>query len=208
MTDVSLRAVFEIALPLFLIMDPIGNAAMCLPMLSKYTPHQQRRILLRELLIALGIIFLFHYLGEWLLGVLNIHQSTLRLSGGFILFLIAIKMVFPTTGEGLVDPDQEPFIVPIAIPFIAGPSLLAAVMLYAHRAQTTHPGMVGSPSVLLGIVAAWAATVIIMMSAPGLMRYLGNRGMRAAERLMGLILVFLAVQMLEDGIKMFLTSLD
>jgi len=202
--DISLRAIFEIALPLFLIMDPIGNAAICLPMLSEHSPTRQRRILLRELVFALIIIFMFHYLGEWLLAVLNIHQSTLRLSGGIILFMIAIKMVFPQAGESVVEVDRDPFIVPIAVPLIAGPSLLAAVMLYAHRAQSTHPGPLGSPNVLLGIIAAWCITFVIMMSAPSLLKYLGKRGMRAAERLMGLILVFLAVQMLEDGVKMYL----
>ncbi|GFM37542.1 MarC family protein [Desulfovibrio psychrotolerans] len=205
MEGTSLRAIFEIALPLFLIMDPIGNAAMCLPMLSEHSPRKQQRILMRELLFALVIIFMFHYLGEWLLGILNIHQSTLRLSGGFILFMIAIKMVFPQS-EGVTELDRDPFIVPIAVPLIAGPSLLAAVMLYAHKAQSTHPGWVGSPNVLLGILAAWSAAFVIMLSAPALIKYLGKRGMRAAERLMGLILVFLAVQMLEDGVRMFIES--
>lgn len=203
--QLSMQAIFEIALPLFLIMDPIGNAAVCLPMLNEHSLERQRRILFRELIFALIIIFVFHYFGEWLLGVLNIHQSTLRLSGGIILFIIAMKMVFPQAGESVVELDRDPFIVPIAVPLIAGPSALAAVMLYAHRAQGQH-GWIGSPEVLLGILAAWGATFLIMMSAPSLLKYLGKRGMRAAERLMGLILVFLAVQMLEDGISMYLKT--
>lgn len=207
MEGISLQAVFEIALPLFLIMDPIGNAALCLPMLSEHSPDRQRRILMRELIFALIIIFIFHYFGEWLLGVLSIHQSTLRLSGGIILFMIAIKMVFPQAGESVVEVDRDPFIVPIAVPLIAGPSALAAVMLYAHRAAQDSHGWIGSPEVLLGIVSAWVATFVIMMSSPSLLKYLGKRGMRAAERLMGLILVFLAVQMLEDGVMMYVGTL-
>ncbi len=204
MNELSFRNVFEIALPLFLIMDPLGNAAVCIGMLKGSTPRVMRSILLRELCIALGVIFLFYYLGDAMLALLDIRPSTLRLAGGMILLIISIKMIFPRD-EGYVEQAQDPFIVPIAIPLIAGPSLLAAVMLYARKAETPFPG---SSSVLLGIISAWLLTAVIMLFTPELARILGKRGMRAAERLMGLILVLLAVQMLENGLMFFIQNLS
>lgn len=194
-------AVFEIALPLFLIMDPVGNASICLALLRDYEPRRQRRVILRELLFALAIVFLFYFIGEGLLGALEIEQSTLRVAGGVILFIISLKMVFPRDGEEVEPPVRDPFIVPIAVPLIAGPSLLATVMVFARRA----PG--GGALVLLAILAAWAGTAVIMLVAPALTRVLGARGMRAAVRLMGLVLILMAVQMLEDGVRLFLLSL-
>ncbi len=197
----TLRAVLEVALPLFLIMDPVGNAAVCMTLLGGYGPARQRAIILRELCFALGITVLFFFLGEGLLGFLDIGPSTLRLAGGVILFIISLKMVYPPRepdGDAL---EQDPFLVPIAVPLIAGPSLLAAVMLFAHQAG----GKGGA--VLAGIGLAWAATAAILLASPVLTRVLGPRGLRAAVRLMGLILVLLAVQMLEDGVRLFLGSL-
>lgn len=191
--------IITLSLPLFLIMDPIGNAAMCIGMLKDYTPRRQRRILLRELLIALAIILLFQFVGEGLLELLDIRQSTLRVAGGILLFIISLKMVFPPAESGGEEQEKDPFIVPIAIPFVAGPSLLAAVMLYSHREPQS---LVLSGS----IVVAWLASTAIMLSAPSLTRILGKRGLRAAERLMGMILIFLSIQMLEDGIRLFIDS--
>ncbi len=191
--------IFEIAFPLFLIMDPLGNLPVCLSMLKEFSPQRQRRILLRELLFALGIIILFMYLGAGLMKVLNIHQSTLRIAGGVILFIISMKMIFPKPESNGTEAEKDPFIVPIAVPLFAGPSLLAAVMVYGSRDNADM-------SVLTGVMAAWAATFIIMMTGPTLARLLGRRGLRACERLMGLILILLAVQMLEDGIAFYINN--
>jgi multiple antibiotic resistance protein len=200
MQQLSLQAVLEIAFPLFLIMDPIGNGVVCLTVLKDFPARRQRAIILRELVFALVIIVLFMYLGEGLLGLLDIHQSTLRMAGGVILFIISMKMVFPQSDDALSDPHlKDPFIVPIAVPFVAGPSCLAAVMVYAHR---------DSHAVLLpAIGAAWAATLAFMLLAPALTRVLGAKGMRAMERLMGLVLILMSFQMLEDGIRLFIASL-
>ncbi len=200
MSQFSLQAVLEIAFPLFLIMDPVGNGMMCLTVLSGHSPRRQRAIIVRELCFALAVIVLFMYLGDGLLGLLDIHQSTLRMAGGVILFIISMKMVFPHAEEGLTDPHlSDPFIVPIAVPFIAGPSCLAAVMVYAHR----DPQAVLLPA----IGGAWAATLAVMLLAPAMTRVLGKRGMRAMERLMGLVLILMSFQMLEDGIRLFIASL-
>ncbi|WP_027721317.1 MarC family protein [Maridesulfovibrio zosterae] len=193
----SLNAIFEIAFPLFLIMDPLGNLPVCLSMLKEFTPSQQRKILFRELLFALGIIILFMYLGAGLMKMLSIHQSTLRIAGGVILFIISMKMIFPKPDISSTEVEKDPFIVPIAVPLFAGPSLLAAVMVYGSRGDTDL-------KVLTGTMLAWGMTFIIMMTGPTLSRILGKRGLRACERLMGLILILLAVQMLEDGIAYYI----
>ncbi|WP_320171013.1 MarC family protein [Maridesulfovibrio sp.] len=192
--------VFEIAFPLFLIMDPLGNLPVCLSMLKDFSPRRQRRILLRELLFALFITVLFMYLGAGLMNVLNIHQSTLRIAGGVILFIISMKMIFPKTDGNATEAEKDPFIVPIAVPLFAGPSLLAAVMVYGSRGD-------GNLTVLSGVLLAWGASVIIMLTGPALARLLGQRGLRACERLMGLILILLSVQMLEDGIAYYINHL-
>jgi multiple antibiotic resistance protein len=200
MEALSFTTIFEIALPLFLIMDPVGNAVICVALLREFPPARQRRIILRELVIALLIALIFTYLGEFLLSLLDIRPSALRIAGGVILLIISLKMVYPLKEDHPDEVDRDPFIVPIAVPFIAGPSLLAAVMLYAHREG-------GGPTVPLAVLLAWTATAVIMLFAPNLKRSLGPRGLRAAERLMGLILIFLSIQMMEDGVRMFLASL-
>jgi multiple antibiotic resistance protein len=181
-------------------MDPIANSATCLAILKGYSPPKQRRIIFRELVIALVLIVLFQVLGKWLLELLAIHQSTLRVAGGLILFIISLKLIFPEDQGPVGGDDKDPFIVPIATPFIAGPSLLAAVMLYAHREER-------QAVLFLAVFVAWLGSLGIMLSAPSLQRILGKRGIKAAERLMGLILILVAVQMLEDGVRLFVESM-
>jgi multiple antibiotic resistance protein len=194
------RTMFELILPLFLIMDPVGNSASCQPILRNYTSRQQRGILLRELGFALVLMVLFQFLGDWLLKYLDLQRSTLSLAGGVILFLISLKMIFPEEHGSLGAHERDPFIVPIATPFVAGPSLLAAIMLYSNRVEDAL--------LLLGaILIAWGVSVLIMLGFTYFQPLLGERGGRAAERLMGLILILLAVQMLEEGVRMFLASL-
>jgi len=201
MADASHSHILEMAVTFFLIMDPMGNLTPCLALLKDFPPARQRRILLRELFIALALIGFFTFLGEELLAFLGIHQSTLRLSGGVILFIISLRMIFPGIEPPQADADaRDPLIAPIATPLIAGPSLLSVVMLYAHREG-------GAPQVLTAALLAWAATAAIMLPGPAVSGVLGTRGLRAAERLMGLILILMSVQMLEDGTALFLATL-
>ncbi|WP_321402281.1 MarC family protein [Maridesulfovibrio sp.] len=199
MAAIQLSTIFEIAFPLFLIMDPLGNLPVCLSMLRDYSPSRQRKILLRELFFALGITILFMYLGAGLMKMLNIHQSTLRIAGGVILFIISMKMIFPKPESTTEDVEKDPFIVPIAVPLFAGPSLLAAVMVYGSKGDA---GL----NVLSGVLIAWGMSFAIMMTGPTMSRVLGKRGLRACERLMGLILILLSVQMLEDGVAYYINN--
>ena len=198
-TPFMFQEIFEIAFPLFLIMDPVGNSPMCLSVLKNYSPRRQRRIILRELTFALAIIILFNFMGEQLLNFLNIQLSTMKVAGGIILFIISINMVFPKEKKAEAA-EEEPFLVPIAMPLIAGPSLLTAVMLYSSK---QGQGMI----VLSSIILAWLVSLTILMSAPSLKRILGEKGIKATERLMGMLLIFMSVQMFEDGIKLFISEI-
>ncbi|GAA5187192.1 YhgN family NAAT transporter [Ferrimonas gelatinilytica] len=187
------------AVMLFLIMDPLGNMPIFLSVLRHVEPKRRRIILVRELLFALGIMLLFLYAGEAMLSFLGLRAESVSIAGGIILFLIAIRMIFPTPGgvTGL-DAGQEPFLVPLAIPLIAGPSVLAALLLLAH---TDGERMVDWSLALLG---SWALTAIILMFSNLFHRLLGERGLLASERLMGMLLVMLSVQMFLDGIAAYL----
>lgn len=189
------------ALLLFLILDPLGNIPVFLSLLKPLPAHRRRIVLVRELLIALGVLFAFLWAGRHVLELMHLRQESVSIAGGIVLFLIGIKMIFPSpegmfgdTGEG------EPFIVPLAIPMVAGPSGMAAVMLLGSQ----EPGRMGDWSLALAL--AWFATAVILFSATYLYKVLGMRVLVAIERLMGMLLVAISVQMLMDGIKAYLMA--
>lgn len=186
------------ALLLFLILDPLGNIPVFLSMLRRLTPQRQRVVLARELLIALVVLMLFLWAGKYALEVMHLRQESVAIAGGIVLFLIGIRMIFPPP-EGLMGeiPDGEPFIVPMAIPLVAGPSGMAAVMLMGSN----EPDRLGEWS--LALLIAWGATAAILFSATYLYKLLGARALTAIERLMGMLLVAISVQMLLDGLLGF-----
>ena len=191
------------AFALFLLMDPLGNVPIFISILKEIDPKRQRVIILRELLIALGIIIAFNFLGDVLLDFLHIDQSTLLIAGGIILFIISLKLVFPDKSPSHVVPsiDKEPFIVPLAVPLVAGPAVLAAVMLYAHQEENEW--------ITIGaIILAWLASTLILLSATFLKKVLGDRGLIACERLMGLLLILISVQMFLGGVHLFMLHPD
>ncbi|MHA6312967.1 MULTISPECIES: YhgN family NAAT transporter [Pantoea] len=181
-------------------MDPLGNLPIFMSVLKHLEPKRRRVVLIREMLIALIIMLLFLFTGERILAFLNLRTETVSISGGVILFLIAIKMIFPSeesSSTGL-PAGEEPFLVPLAIPLVAGPSLLATLMLLSHQypQQMTH--LVGA------LLIAWGVTVGILLLSGLFLRLLGDKGVNALERLMGLILIMLATQMFLDGIRAYL----
>jgi multiple antibiotic resistance protein len=184
---------------LFLIMDPIGNIPPFLAILKPVAPKRRRRVLLREVGFAYLILLGFLLAGDYLLAFLGLDQATISVAGGIVLFLIAIRMIFPTEG-GVVGEtfEGEPFIVPLAIPLLTGPSTLAALLLL----QRTSPGHTGA--LLIALTIAWALSASILLTSTVLYRVLRERGLAAIERLMGMLLVMIAVQMLLNGVKAFL----
>lgn len=187
----------SIALVLLLIMDPIGNISSYLSLVKELEPKRQHWIVFREMLIALGVMIFFNYLGEVIFDFLDLSETTVRLSSGVILFLIAIKILF-TAPDSLRSnlPKGEPFIFPLAVPLIAGPALMATIMLFAHLEpyQTV---------MLEAIVLAWLVSVTILYFSPQIKKVLGQNGLMALERLIGMVLVLIAVQRILEGILLF-----
>lgn len=182
---------------LLLVMDPIGNAPFFLSCLSGIPQARQKVIILREGLIAYAALILFLFFGGLLLRVLHLSEESMQLAGGIVLFLIAIKMVFPPSKGGVFGdtPEGEPFIFPLAIPLIAGPSAMATVLLFASQ-QPDHM----LAWALAVTIASLASTTILYFSS-FITRVVGMRAMRASERLMGMLLTAIAVQMIVSGIK-------
>ncbi|MPS36613.1 MAG: YhgN family NAAT transporter [Stenotrophomonas sp.] len=194
--------ILSAALLLFLILDPLGNIPVFLSLLKPLAPRRQRVVLVRELLIALAVLMAFLWGGKYALELMHLRQESVAIAGGIVLFLIGIRMIFPRP-EGLMGavPDGEPFIVPMAIPLVAGPSGMAAVMLMGSN----EPDRLGEWS--LALLLAWVATAAILMSATLLYKLLGARALTALERLMGMLLVAISVQMLLDGVATYLASI-
>jgi small neutral amino acid transporter SnatA (MarC family) len=186
------------ALLLFLILDPLGNIPVFLSLLRPLPAHRRRIVLARELLIALVVLMAFLWGGKYALDLMHLRQESVSIAGGIVLFLIGLRMIFPPP-EGLMGelPGGEPFIVPMAIPLVAGPSGMAAVMLMGSK----DPGRLGDWS--LALLIAWGATAAILFCATALYRWLGTRALIAVERLMGMLLVAISVQMLLDGFGMY-----
>ena len=191
---------FTIAFTLFLIMDPIGNVTPFLNMTEDFSSKKRRWIVIREMGIALGFMLFFTFLGEYLFNILNISEVALKISSGLILFLIALQILIPhfdSMRESL--PKGEPFFTPLAVPLIAGPSLLTTIMLFTHL----------EPSVslmLFSIALAWGAATAVLFFSEKLQRILGINGLQVCENLMGMILILLAIQRFMDGVGQLLTS--
>ena len=185
---------------LFLIMDPLGNLPIFMSVLKHLDPKRRRVVLIREMLIALILMLIFLFAGERILSFLNLRTETVSISGGIILFLIAIKMIFPSeekSSSGL-PAGEEPFLVPMAIPLVAGPTILATLMLLSHQ----YPNQMSHLTRALFI--AWGMSMAILLLSNLFLRLLGDKGVSALERLMGLILVMLSTQMFLDGIRAYL----
>ena len=188
---------------LTLVIDPFGNVPLVNAMLADVAPARRRVVILRECLIAFAILALFMAFGRELLGVMQLSESSLSIAGGVILFMIAIRMVFGHP-EGAFGPHKagEPFIVPLAVPLIAGPSAAAAVMLMATREPEKLELWFGA------LVAAMLLATLILVSGDALQRRLGEKLMHALERLTGLVLTALAIEMLLGGIRVFVEGLE
>ncbi len=188
------------AVLLFLVLDPLGNVPFFLSALRKVPAARQRRVIARELAIALAVLVVFLFAGRFLLELLHISPLALTMAGGVVLFLIAIRMIFPD-GEQATDEDaEEPFIVPLAIPYVAGPSVLATELLFMSREPARWPTW------LAALLIAWAATGAVLLFAPTMERILGRRGLLAMERLMGMVLIAIAIQMLLNGILALISA--
>lgn len=186
------------AVLLFLVMDPLGNVPFFLSTLRQVDPGRVRRVIVRELLIALGVLVFFLFAGRYVLAVLQISEPALSLAGGVILLLIALRMIFPSSERSMREEvEGEPFVVPLAIPYVAGPSAFATELLLMSREPERWPVW------LAALLVAWAASALIIYFGSGMRRLLGDKGLVAIERLMGMILVTVAIQMVMTGVVEF-----
>lgn len=186
---------FSAAFLLFLVMDPLGNIPVFLTILKKVESRKRTRVVLRELGIALLVLIFFFFFGRGLLALMKVSEPSLTIAGGIILFLISVRMIF-SISEGMFGstPDGEPLIVPLAIPLVAGPSAMTMVMLLATR----EPGR--WPEWLAALFFAWIISAVILLASNRLSQILGERVLMALERLMGMLLTVIAVEMFISGL--------
>jgi len=186
----------EMILLLFLVIDPFGNLPFVLAILRRLSGPAYRRAVIREIAIAFVILLLFAAAGESLFGYLNISQSSLRISGGVILFLISLKMIFQSSEAIFADHYAEnPVLVPIAVPSIAGPAAVTTVMILHSQQQASLL------DVAIALAVVLAVTVLILLAGRPIKRMLGERGILALEKFMGLLLNLVAVNMIMLGLS-------
>jgi multiple antibiotic resistance protein len=193
--------IFSAALLLFLVIDPFGNIPFFITALSKVDKSRHNFIIIRELFIALAILLIFLFSGEHILKVLHISEPALTVSGGILLFLIAINMIFPSNKRASEDLMGEPFIFPLAIPYMAGPSAMASVLFIMNKEPARWADW------LIALLIAWFFSGLIILMSGFLAKFFGKKALLATKRLMGMLLVVISVQMLMSGISDFILSI-
>jgi multiple antibiotic resistance protein len=187
---------FHTSFLFLIVMDPIGNIPVFVGVLSQFDPKQQTKIIFRELLIALIIMLVCFFFGRGFFALLAIEQSSMQIAGSTTLFLIGVKMLFSTPKSAeKIKKNQEPFIVPLATPAVAGPAISATIMLYAGNQEISHA------VVLLSIIIAWLCLVPCLLASPFIKRVFKENGVIAAERLFAYLVILVAMQMAITGIK-------
>ena len=186
---------------LLLICDPLGNIPIFANALRHVAPERRARVILREVLIAFALLLGFMFVGDRFLSVMSLSGLSLQIAGAVVLFLIALRMIFPTPAVADATDTREPLIVPLAIPALAGPSALATVMLLVSQAPERRLEWVAALSVTMAVCA------VVLVLADRIQRLIGDRVVLALERLMGLILVAVSVEMMIRGVKALATQI-
>lgn len=187
---------------LILITDPLGNIPLFISALKQVKPERRRRVVFRECFIAFSVLLTFMFFGNGFLEVMHLTDESLRVAGGVILFLIALKMIFP--GEGGHAGNQlsgEPFIVPIAVPLIAGPSAMATVLLMSTREPERILEWIGA------LTLTMLVTLLVFLFSGKIQKLLGEQAITALERLMGLVLTAISIEMLLGGVAAYIKKL-
>jgi small neutral amino acid transporter SnatA (MarC family) len=180
---------------LLLITDPLGNIPIFVNTLRAVPPERRARVIVREVLIAFGLLLTFMFVGQSFMKAMSLSDVSLQIGGAVVLFLIALRMIFPPPPQDSPVPLTEPLIVPLAIPALAGPSAMATVLLLVSQAPERRMEWVAALTVTMGVCA------VVLLLAERLQRVVGLRVVSAFERLMGLILVSISVEMLIRGLK-------
>lgn len=187
---------------LVLVMDGLGDIPLFLSALQPVPRERWSRVILREMAFAFLILVVFLLSGRWILMAMQVSERSLTIAGGIILFLIALRMIFPSAiPRNDAGPEGEPFLVPLAIPYVAGPSAISTVMLIMSRDPSRWLVWLGA------LAAASVVTCGFLLLSPWVHRSVGDRGLRAIERLMGLVLTAIATEMFLKGVGQFVSSL-
>lgn len=186
--------VLSIAITLFILMNPIGNVPLYSKILANFTEGKKTKIIIRELLIALLVMIFCIFAGKYFFSLLAIKEFSVLISGSVILFIIAMGLVFPKNEKNqlYLTKDVEPLIVPLAIPFLADPALLASLIHYAHHKDYVI--------LFSGLLIAWSLSFLILLFSGKLKKLFGTNGIDVTERLMGLILILMSIQLFFDGL--------
>jgi MarC family membrane protein len=184
---------------LLLVLDPLGSLPIFISVMRNVAPERRRRVALRESAIAFGVLLLFMFTGRAFLSLMHLSERSLEVAGGVILLIIAMRMIFTGGGElyAVDGPPREPLIFPLAVPLLAGPSAMATVLLLASR----------QPERLLHWVAAltvaMAVSALVLLLADRIRKWIGHSMVSAIEKLMGLVLTAIAVEMILAGLKRY-----
>lgn len=193
-------SIFALTFSLFLVLNSLGNIPLFVGLLTKFDVKKQRRIITRELLIGLAILLLFNFFGDGILEMIGISQPIIGIAGGTLLFIIALGMIFPRQQEKRNHEmlnKQEPYIVPLAMPIIAGPGAIATVMLYTEQLH--------NPWMMTGVILmAWIPTYLILLASSNIKYFLGQKGLLACQKLGGMLICLIAVQMFTSGAMILL----
>ncbi|HEY4255525.1 MAG TPA: MarC family protein [Chlamydiales bacterium] len=189
---VSAESFTTIAFTIFFVLNATGQIPLFLAMLGRFDQKRQLRIITRELCVALLILLLFTFFGDWILKVLGISQAVIAAAGGILLFLISLTMIFPKPSNGTEALTHEPMIIPLAIPVITGPGAITTVMTYAH--ETGNPSLVAAAA-----FCAWLPSLIILLLGSYIKGILGERGLVAVERLGGMLVCLIGLNMFTTG---------
>lgn len=193
-------SLFTLTLTLFLIMNPLGNMKHFLTLLEGLRARRQFYVIGREMLIALVTMFIFSFFGEGIAAAFHLTQTAIFITSGLILFLTAIKILFSGREDYIPKfRGEEPFLVPIAIPIIASPALLATIMLFSQTEPQVWP-------MIVSILIAWGISVILLLASGPILKVVGQNGLTAIERLMGMVLVLISVQRFMEGVQLFMGS--
>ena len=184
---------------LLLVLDPFGSLPIFISVLRGVAPERRRIVAVREVAIAFTVLAVFMGGGQHFLSLMRLSERSLEVAGGVILLIIAIRMIFASGGEIYAADGgaREPFIFPLAVPLLAGPSAMATVLLLASRQPERMLSWFGA------LTAAMAISGIVLLSADRLRKWLGASMVAAIEKLMGLVLTAVAVEMILAGLKRY-----
>jgi multiple antibiotic resistance protein len=183
---------YAATLTMFFMMNPLGNVPVFASILKGIDPKLQKKIIIRESFIALMILLSFLFFGKQILHSISISQSALSIAGGIILFLIAVKMIFPGYEDHSDAPQSEPFLVPLAVPLFAGPAAMTMTMLLGEQNIWIT---------FTALMISWFLSAVILLASFRISKIMRARGLAAIKRLMGMVLTTIAVQMFLSGIK-------